>query len=264
MGKIFISCYLLIALIFSPFIWVFGEFNHKSYFYNLGQSLVWPKIILSSSPKIDGSSIDSFEQSVIMVSKNHSSGDSKGQQLFLSTIGIYTLIEAAKINKNITMDEYRNADISKFIGTIKSNDVKNAVIKRLDGSRFGSITRKFKSAEDELIGLIKDRVKIELPKINANVEANQASGFADSSNKEGSKTEDARSRWNSIQREPNIFLAECRASEKKKAIELGGMDQTAADNHATSSCDSLLANYRECMAKAGAVPEVCLAYDGED
>jgi predicted membrane-bound spermidine synthase len=52
-----IGAYLFSAIIFSLYSWLYGDYAHKSYLFNLGVGLVWPTVIFPSLGKIVGAAI---------------------------------------------------------------------------------------------------------------------------------------------------------------------------------------------------------------
>lgn len=52
-----IGAYLVSAIIFSLYSWLYGDYAHKSYLFNLGVGLVWPAVIFPGLGKFLGAAI---------------------------------------------------------------------------------------------------------------------------------------------------------------------------------------------------------------
>lgn len=37
-----VSAYVFVALLFTTYGWLFGQFKYRGFFYNLGRGIVWP------------------------------------------------------------------------------------------------------------------------------------------------------------------------------------------------------------------------------
>lgn len=155
-----LGLYFGITFICSIFYWLFGEHSYRGYFYNLGQSIVWPVILFKNYPEIDGSSDESFARTFIQVER---SGSSYGYYLYNESLWILAYYHYADSNPAITMNDYESLNVGSsnardFLASLVNNgQIRKKLAEDLDGMTFGDIIDNRDDFEDELIDLIEDR-----------------------------------------------------------------------------------------------------------
>lgn len=156
----FFTLYFMIAFITSIYTWMFGEHNYQNYPKNLGHSLVWPVLMFTSYPEIDGQSQLTFANTFDKVVR---SGPYEGQIYFSESIGLLSFYYYAQENPSVDIDDFNeltdNGKISKeFLSSIvDEGSIRAKVAEHIDEMTMGDVIAEREDAIEDIKDLLSKR-----------------------------------------------------------------------------------------------------------